>query len=165
MQYPISLQCDLVCEKKANQPNSSINTICVAHFKLKFKRWTAICQSILNEHTCQVPWQPKDLRAQVSINSISRCFIKKGECNSLAKNVEHQKSVENGRLCLTCNWVNILLDPVICWFNFKKCPINRLNSFRFMLSNSETGTKRSIPNSRLKQQITILQWASTFWKI
>ena len=48
--------------------------------------------------------------------------------------------------------VNILLDPVICWFNFKKCPINRRNSFRFMLSISDIGTKRSKPNSRLKQK-------------
>lgn len=84
-------------------------------------------------------------------------------CNSSAKeywNIERQKwfaGVINWSLCLfsqlTCNWVNILVDPVICWFNFKKCPISRLNSFRFMLSNSDIGTKRSKPNSRLFHEI------------
>lgn len=51
---------------------------------------------------------------------------------------------------LTCNCVNILLDPVICWFNFKKCPINRFSSLRFMPSIKDAGTKRSKPNSRLR---------------
>lgn len=51
---------------------------------------------------------------------------------------------------LTCNCVSILLEPVICEFNLRKCAINRLISFRFIPSSNDDGTKRSNPNSRLR---------------
>lgn len=73
------------------------------------------------------------------------------EVKSVAKKIEKRKK-KNTICCLTCNCVNILLDPVICWFNFMKCPINRRNSFRFIFSNSDGGKKRSKPNSRLNEK-------------
>lgn len=50
---------------------------------------------------------------------------------------------------LTCSCVSILLEPVICEFNLRKCAIKRLISFRFIPSSNDDGTKRSNPNSRL----------------
>lgn len=53
---------------------------------------------------------------------------------------------------LTCNCVSILLDdPVICELSFRKWAISRRNSFRFIPSINDDGTKRSRPNSRLQK--------------
>lgn len=51
----------------------------------------------------------------------------------------------------TCNCVKTLpVEPVISAFNFRKCDIKRLSSFRFIPSNKDIGTNLSKPNSRLK---------------
>lgn len=50
----------------------------------------------------------------------------------------------------TCNWVNILDDPVIWELSLRKCVISLRNSFLFIPSINDDGTKRSNPNSRLK---------------
>lgn len=101
------------------------------------------------------PIELRWLLSRVAASAFFRCQ----KCLSKMK----RASCWHYRFPFTCNWVSILLDPVICWFNFRKCPINRRSSFRFMLSSNDIGTNRSMPNSRLKRTQLKFKWNEIDW--